>query len=56
MMMLQDLTGKEPVFMAQEPVWSDRRRIIFGLPWTFTKYTITKEKLLVESGVFNKNE
>ena len=42
--------------MAQEPVWSDRRRIIFGLPWTFTKYTITKEKLLVESGVFNKNE
>lgn len=55
-MMLQDLTGKEPVFMAQEPVWSDRRRIIFGLPWTFTKYTITKEKLLVESGVFNKNE
>ena len=42
--------------MAQEPVWSDRRRIIFGLPWTFTKYTITKEKLLIESGVFNKNE
>ena len=42
--------------MAQEPVWSDRRRIIFGLLWTFTKYTITKEKLLIESGVFNKNE
>ena len=34
--------------MAKEIVWSDRKRIIFGLPWTFTKYILTKEKLLVE--------
>lgn len=42
--------------MAKEIVWSDRKRIIFGLPWTFTKYSLTKEKLLVETGIFNKSE
>ena len=42
--------------MAKEIVWSDRKRIIFGLPWTFTKYTLTTEKLLIETGVFNRAE
>ena len=42
--------------MAQEPVWSDRRRIIFGLPWTFTKYVLTKEKLLIQTGILNTKE
>ncbi|MBR5537816.1 MAG: PH domain-containing protein [Clostridia bacterium] len=42
--------------MAKEIVWSDRKRIIFGLPWTFTKYSLTKEKLLVETGIFSKAE
>ena len=30
--------------------WSDRKRIIFGLPWTFTKYAATDEKLLIRTG------
>lgn len=42
--------------MAKEIVWFDRKRIVFGLPWTFTKYSLTKEKLLVETGIFNKSE
>ena len=42
--------------MAKEILWSDRKRIVFGLPWTFTKYSLTKEKLLVETGIFNKAE
>ena len=42
--------------MAKEIVWSDRKRIIFGLPWSFTKYTLTTEKLLVETGIFNRDE
>ena len=42
--------------MAKEILWSDRKRIVFGLPWTFTKYSLTKEKLLVETGIFNKDE
>jgi uncharacterized membrane protein YdbT with pleckstrin-like domain len=36
--------------------WSDRKRIIFGLPWTFTKYAATDEKLLIRTGVLNINE
>ena len=37
-------------------VWSDRKRIAFGLPWTFTKYTLTKEKLFIHTGVLNTQE
>jgi len=37
-------------------VWKDRKRIIFGLPWTFTVYKLTKEKLLVETGFLSKRE
>lgn len=39
-----------------EYVWSDRKRIIFGLPWTFTVYKLTKEKLLIETGFFSKKQ
>ena len=37
-------------------VWQDRKRIIFGLPWTFTKYVLTKEKLLIQTGILNTKE
>lgn len=36
--------------------WSDRKRIIFGLPWTFTKYAATDEKLLIRTGFLNIHE
>lgn len=36
--------------------WSGRKRIIFGLPWTFTKYAATDEKLLIRTGVLNVKE
>ncbi|MEG0853757.1 MAG: PH domain-containing protein [Angelakisella sp.] len=39
-----------------EIVWQDRKRNIFGLPWTFTKYILTDKKLLISSGFLNKNE
>ena len=32
--------------------WKDRKRTIFGLPWSFTVYKLTDEKLLIETGVF----
>ena len=34
-------------------LWNDRKRIIFGLPWTFTKYKLTEEKLMIQTGFFN---
>ena len=37
-------------------VWSDRKRIVFGLPWTFTKYSLTPEKLLIQSVILNTKE
>ena len=37
-------------------VWRERKRIIFGLPWSFTVYKLTEEKLVIESGFLNKKE
>ena len=39
-----------------EYIWRDRKRTIFGLPWSFTVYKLTEEKLLVESGFLSKTE
>lgn len=36
--------------------WQDRKRIIFGLPWTFIKYRLTDEKLLIRTGLLSTNE
>ena len=38
-------------------VWKERKRLGFlGLPWTFTVYTLTEEKILIDSGFFNKKQ
>ncbi len=37
-------------------VWKDRKRIIFGLPWTFTRYSLTEEKLTVDTGFLSRKE
>ena len=37
-------------------VWSDRKHTLFGLPWSFTRYILTDEKLLIEKGFFKKTE
>ena len=36
--------------------WKDRKRTIFGLPWSFTKYKLTDDKLMVSTGIFSVNE
>lgn len=36
--------------------WSDRKRIVFGLPWTFTKYAVTDDKLIIRTGILNIKE
>lgn len=43
--------------MAAQTVWKARKRLKFlGLPWTFTTYTMTEEKLLVDSGFLNRKQ
>ncbi len=33
-------------------VWKDRKRIWCGLPWTFTKYALSEDRLFITSGFF----
>lgn len=40
----------------QEYTWTDRKRIIFGLPWSFTKYCLSEDKLLIRKGFLNLQE
>lgn len=37
-------------------IWKDRKRTIFGLPISFTKYTLTEEKLVIDKGFFSKTQ
>lgn len=34
-------------------IWEDRKRPIFGLPLSFTKYKLTDEKIIIESGLLS---
>lgn len=40
----------------KEYVWQDRKRIIFGLPLSFTVYKLKRDKLLVETGFLSKKQ
>ena len=37
-------------------IWEDRKRPIFGLPISFTKYKLTEEKLIIDTGFFSRNQ
>lgn len=39
--------------MSENILWQDRKRTIFGLPWSFTKYKLTEEKLIIQTGFLN---
>lgn len=39
-----------------EYLWSDKKRTLFGLPISFTKYALNEERLFIETGFFNKVE
>ena len=39
-----------------EFLWKDRKRTLFGLPLSFTKYSLTEDKLIIERGIFNRIE
>lgn len=43
--------------MQEKPIlWTDKKRPFLGLPLSFTRYTLTEEKLMISSGFFNKKE
>ncbi len=37
-------------------VWKDRKRPIFGLPLSFTKYMLTDEKLIIDTGILSRRQ
>ena len=37
-------------------IWKDRKRPIFGLPLSFTKYKLTEEKILINTGILSIKE
>ena len=43
--------------MAQDKtVWKDRKRTVFGLPWSFTRYLLYENKLVIDVGLFSRTE
>ena len=38
-------------------IWTDKKRwTFFGLPFTFTRYSLTEDKLLVDAGLFTSTQ
>ena len=39
-----------------EIIWKDRKRPFLGLPLSFTKYELTEQKLIINTGIFSVKE
>ncbi|MCR4745026.1 MAG: PH domain-containing protein [Lachnospiraceae bacterium] len=37
-------------------LWSDKKRTLFGLPLSFTKYTLSEDRLFINTGLFTSVE
>ena len=37
-------------------IWTDKKRGIFGLPWTFTRYFLTETKFITRTGFLSVDE
>ena len=40
----------------QKIIWKDRKRTLFGLPLSSTKYSLEEDRLFIETGFFNSVE
>lgn len=50
-------TNEIHIDMDTTPVYTERKRLLFfGLPWTFTKYTISPSLLTISQGLLNTTE
>ena len=39
-----------------QTLWHDRKRTFLGLPWSFTRYSLTEEKFFQRTGFWNTHE
>ena len=37
-------------------IWKDRKRTLFGLPWSFTKYSLSDDRLFISTGFLSTKE
>ena len=37
-------------------VWTDKKRTLFGLPWSFTRYYLTETKFITQVGLLTVKE
>ena len=42
--------------MPESPLWTGKKRTLFGLPWSFTTYTLTDNCLFIRSGLLTVRE
>lgn len=42
--------------MTESTLWRERKRTLFGLPLSFTTYTLTETRLIIKKGIFNISE
>ena len=50
------LLEEELEMKREDMIWSDRKRNWLGLPWTFTVYGLTEDRLFIKTGVLNIHE
>ena len=37
-------------------IWTDKKRTLFGLPLSFTRYTLLEDRLIISKGLLNKDD
>ena len=47
---------KEEMNERRHIIWSARKRLWCGLPWTFTVYSLSSDRLFLKRGIFNLKE
>lgn len=45
-----------PSITLPEPFWSDKKRPIFGLPLSFTRYSLFEDRLLIQRGFLMRRQ
>lgn len=41
---------------SKDYIWQERKRLWCGLPWTFTTYTMSKDRMFVKKGLLTTHE
>jgi hypothetical protein len=49
-------TAGSGIASSNEVLWKDRKRTLFGLPWSFTRYSIRPRKIVLKKGFLTVTE